>query len=190
MDDVKIPDVDEGGVPDQVRRAPQENQDVSSFSEFEELLSQYGWYLLVLTVLVYLLIQYLSKRRSSQSTAPKIMQDASSVARRQEAMEAARRKMQEELDVKAAAFKEKMKQQEEEKGRQKIEVWDTMQQGKSYKGGSKLSQTAEETSSSTTVLKPKTDKKPLRSADYHPLSGQGGGSCSWRPGRRGPSSGG
>lgn len=31
-----------------------------------ELLSQYGWYLLVLTVLVYLLIQHLSKRRSSQ----------------------------------------------------------------------------------------------------------------------------
>lgn len=36
--------------------------------------------------------------------------DASLVARRQEAMEAARRKMQEELDAKAAAFKEKLKQ--------------------------------------------------------------------------------
>lgn len=32
-----------------------------------ELLSQYGWYLMVVTVLVYLLIQHLSKRRSSQS---------------------------------------------------------------------------------------------------------------------------
>lgn len=37
MDDVKIPDVDDGGVPDQVRRAPQKNQDVSSFSEFGNL---------------------------------------------------------------------------------------------------------------------------------------------------------
>lgn len=31
-----------------------------------DFLSQYGWYLLIVTVLVYLLIQYLSKRRSDQ----------------------------------------------------------------------------------------------------------------------------
>lgn len=31
-----------------------------------EFLTQYGWYLLVVTVLVYLLIQHLSKRRSNQ----------------------------------------------------------------------------------------------------------------------------
>lgn len=31
-----------------------------------EFLTQYGWYLLVVTVLVYLLIQNLNKRRSSQ----------------------------------------------------------------------------------------------------------------------------
>lgn len=36
--------------------------------------------------------------------------DASFVARNQEAMEAARRKMQEELDAKAAIFREKQKQ--------------------------------------------------------------------------------
>ncbi|KAG7278131.1 hypothetical protein CRUP_019441 [Coryphaenoides rupestris] len=30
----------------------------------------------------------------------------------------------------------------------------------------------------------------LRQADYNPLAGDGGAACSWRPGRRGPSSGG
>lgn len=39
-----------------------------------EILSQYGWYMLVLTVLVYLLIQYLSKKRSSQSPPPQTEQ--------------------------------------------------------------------------------------------------------------------
>ncbi|XP_026148734.1 selenoprotein S isoform X2 [Mastacembelus armatus] len=185
MDDVEITDVDDG-----VEKVPLKNQDLSSLSQMaSELLSQYGWYLLVLTVLLYLLIQHLNKRRS-QSSSPLIVQDAVLVARRQEAMEAARRRMQEELDAKAAIFREKQKEQEEEKRKQKIEIWESMQQGKSYKGSTKLSQTPEEASSSTTVLKPKTNKKPLRSADYNPLSGEGGSSCSWRPGRRGPSAGG
>ncbi|XP_041791553.1 selenoprotein S isoform X2 [Chelmon rostratus] len=194
MDDVEITDVDDGDLPYQVEKAPLKNQDLSSLSlTAGELLAQYGWYLLFGTVLVCLLIQYLSKRRSSQShrsSPPPTPEDVTLMVRKQEAMEAARRRMQEELDAKAAIFREKQKQQEEEKRRQKIEIWESMQQGKSYKGAAKLSQTTEEASSSTTVLKPKTDKKPLRSADYNPLSGQGGGSCSWRPGRRGPSSGG
>lgn len=191
-DGVEITDVDDGDVP-QVEK-PLKNQDLSFLSlSAGELLSQYGWHLLVVTVLLYLLIQYLSKRRSSQSrgsSAPETPQDAALVVKKQEAMEAARRRMQEELDAKAAIFREKQKQQEEEKRRQKIEMWESMQQGKSYKGAAKQSQTPEEASSSTTELKPKTDKKPLRSADYNPLTGQGGGTCSWRPGRRGPSSGG
>lgn len=190
MDDVEITDVGDADLPEQVKTASLQNQDLGSLSlTVGELLSQYGWFLLVLTVLVYLLIQHLSKRRSSQSSsgsAPQTPQDAALVARNQEAMEAARRKMQEELDAKAILFREKQKQQEEEMRRQRIEMMECVQQGRSYK----LSQTAEEASSSTAVLKPKTDKRPLRSSDYNPLTGAGGGSCSYRPGRRGPSSGG
>ncbi|XP_070759647.1 selenoprotein S [Enoplosus armatus] len=193
MDDVEITDVNDGDLPYEVERAPLKNQDLSSLSTtVAELLSQYGWYLLAVTMLVYLLIQHLSKRRSSQSNhsaAPQTQQDAALVATKQEAMEAARRKMQEELDAKAAIFRDTQKRQEEEKRRQKIEIWESMQQGRSYKGGT-AKQATEEASSSTAGLKPKTDKKPLRSADYNPLTGQGGGSCSWRPGRRGPSTGG
>ncbi|XP_029354297.1 selenoprotein S isoform X2 [Echeneis naucrates] len=189
MDDVEITDVDDGGV--EVDKAPPQNQDLSSVTVLGELLSQYGWYLLVLSVLLYALIQYLSRRRSRQSPPPHLEQDATLVARRQEAMEAARRKMQDELDAKAAIFREKQKQQEEEKRRQKIEMWESMQKGKSYKGAAKLSQTTDDQAGpSTKVQKPSTAKKPLRNADYNPLTGQGGGTCTWRPGRRGPSSGG
>lgn len=192
MDDVEITDVDDHGSP-QMQKAPLKNQDLGSLSlTVGELLSQYGWDLLLGTVLLCLLIHYLNKRRSSRDgrDSPPSPQDAELVARKQEGMEAARRRMQEELDAKAAIFREKQKQQEEEKRRQKIEMWENIQQGKSTKGAAKPSQSTEEASSSTTVLKPKSDKKPLRSADYNPLTGQGGGTCSWRPGRRGPSSGG
>ncbi|XP_051234972.1 selenoprotein S isoform X2 [Dicentrarchus labrax] len=140
MDDVEITDVNDGDVP-QVEKAPLKNKDLTSVSLIVgELLSLYGWYLLVVTVLVYLLIQYLSKRRSSQSSGSsptETPQDRALVERNQEAMEAARRKMQEELDAKAAIFKEKQKQQEEEKRRQKIEMWESIQEGKSYKGAAK-----------------------------------------------------
>lgn len=46
------------------------------YSTVGELLSQYGWYLLVVTVLVYVLIQYLSRKRSSNSgnTSPPTQQ--------------------------------------------------------------------------------------------------------------------
>ncbi|XP_060898651.1 selenoprotein S isoform X1 [Labrus mixtus] len=192
MDDVEITDVDDGDSPYHVEKNLK-NQDLSSVGlTAGELLSMYGWHLLVVSVLVYLLVQLLMKRfrQRDQSSAPQTQQDVSSVVRNQEAMEAARRRMQEELDAKAAIFREKQKQQEEEKRRQKIEIWESMQQGKSYKGAQRVSAAAEEASSSTAVPKPKTDKKPLRGADYNPLTGEGGSSCTWRPGRRGPSSGG
>ncbi|KAF7657796.1 hypothetical protein LDENG_00022370 [Lucifuga dentata] len=191
MDDVEIMDVDDDGLP-QVEKEPLKNQDLSFLNQaVGAVLSQYGWYLLAVTVLLYLLIQHLSKRRSSRTSSsshPQTQQDVASVVMRQEAMEAARRKMQEELDAKAAEFRKKQKQQEEEKRRQKIEMWENMQQGKSYKANAKLPQASEDSSSNN--LKPKSNKKTLRSTDYSPLSGEGGGSCSWRPNRRAPSSGG
>ncbi|CAF95955.1 unnamed protein product [Tetraodon nigroviridis] len=178
--------MDDGGF----KTDPVGNTDFGSISFFGELLSQYGWYLLVVAVGIYLLFQHLNRRRSLQgdsSLPPLSQRDAILVARNQEAMEAARRRMQEDLDAKAVLFKEKQKQKEEEKRQQKL---DRLQYGTSYRGATKHSEAAEEASSSTVVRKPKTDRKPLRSGDYNPLSGQGGGSCSWRPGRRGPSSGG
>uniref|UniRef100_A0A3P8VH44 Selenoprotein S n=1 Tax=Cynoglossus semilaevis TaxID=244447 RepID=A0A3P8VH44_CYNSE len=145
---------------------------------------QYGWYLLLVCVLVYLLIQHLNRRSSSRSHSSDTAtpEDAVVVKQRHEAMEAARRRMQEELDARASAFIEKQKQQVEEKRKQKIEIWESVQQGKSYKGSAKLSQVS--------FSPPLLVLSCLSFSDYNPLSGNGGGTCTWRPGRRGPSSGG
>ncbi|KAK6294209.1 hypothetical protein J4Q44_G00350390 [Coregonus suidteri] len=189
-DDVTIED--EGGP--EIQNTPLENQDLSFLQQtVGPLVAEYGWYLLFMCVGVYLVVQHLSKRRASQgqSSSPSgAVQDPNAVVRRQEALEASRRRMQEELDAKAALFKLKQQQLEEEKRRQKIEMHDSMKEGRSYRGQAKTVQNTEEVSTSTTVLKSKTDKKPLRSSGFNPLSGEGGGSCAWRPGRRGPSAGG
>ncbi|XP_061563746.1 selenoprotein S [Cololabis saira] len=153
-----------------------------------EFLSQYGWFLLAVSSLLYLLIHLLMQHLRRRPSPPGPLPDVELVSRRQEGMEAARKRMQEDLDAKAAVFQEKRRQQEEEKRRQKIESWESMRQGKSCRDPPKPLQEEEASSS---AAKPKPDKKPLRSTDYSPLSGQGGGaSCTWRPGRKGPSSGG
>ncbi|XP_046713566.1 selenoprotein S [Silurus meridionalis] len=113
-----------------------ENQDLSFLQAIAvAFFSQYGWFLLVLCVGVYFLIQYLSKMRPSlfQSSAPAVSQDPSSVVKREEALEASRRRMQAELDAKAAEFKEKQQRLEEEKRQQKIEMWESVKEGKSFK---------------------------------------------------------
>ncbi|XP_067104742.1 selenoprotein S [Osmerus mordax] len=180
---------------EEIQKTPLENQDLD-FNFLHQtvgvFVAEYGWYLLLMTVCLYMLIQHLVNKRDSQSSsASEPVQDPISVAARLEALAASRQKMQDELDAKAALFREKQQQLEEEKRRQKIEMWENMKQGKSTKGNSKIAQSTEEASTSTSTLKPKTEKKALRKSGYNPLSGGGGGgSCAWRPGRRGPSSGG
>ncbi|XP_069722906.1 selenoprotein S isoform X1 [Phaenicophaeus curvirostris] len=159
------------------------------------LLASYGWYILLAAVIVYLLIQKVSRswaaRPSSWPGAADVSVEPDIVVRRQEALAAARLRMQEELNAQAERYKEKQRQLEEEKRRQKIAMWESMQEGKSYKGNLKLNQEVESgASTSSAVPKSKPNKKPLRGGGYNPLSGEGGGTCSWRPGRRGPSAGG
>uniref|UniRef100_A0A1A8ELU8 VCP-interacting membrane protein n=1 Tax=Nothobranchius korthausae TaxID=1143690 RepID=A0A1A8ELU8_9TELE len=142
---------------------PLANQDPPFLSLLGEILSQYGWYLLAATIMVYFFIQHLRKRMSAGPSDSVFysLHDTSKVARRQTAQEAAHMKMQEELNAKAAIIIEKQKQSTDEAG-----------------------------SSSSAAQKTKTGKKQLRRNDYSPLMGQGGDTCAWRPGRRGPSSGG
>ncbi|XP_066492071.1 selenoprotein S [Tiliqua scincoides] len=155
------------------------------------LFSDYGWYILFSLIAVYLLVQKLAKSFGS-SNRPRMDTTAiepDAVVRQQEALLAARLRMQEELNAQAEKFKEKQRKLEEEKRKQKIAMWESMQEGKSYKESLQENQKPEP-STSTAVPKPKSDRKPLRGGGYNPLSGEGGGTCSWRPGRRGPSSGG
>ncbi|XP_061669412.1 selenoprotein S isoform X2 [Syngnathoides biaculeatus] len=192
MDEVEITDVDQNG---DLLEAEEKQQphNLPSFSLMAvEFLSAYGGYLLLALAAGYVLLLYLGKRRTrsgpgARDPLPAALQDAEAVVRRQEAMEASRRKMQQEQDAKAAIFREKQKQQEEERRRQRIEEWDSMQTGKSFKGAARRLQSSDDDAGASG--RAAGHKKPLRNSEYSPLSGDGG-SCSWRPARRGPSSGG
>ncbi|XP_070256533.1 selenoprotein S [Myotis yumanensis] len=160
------------------------------------LLAAYGWYLVFGCVLLFAVFQKLSARlRASRQRRPDPAAAAvapEDVVRRQEALVAARLKMQEELNAQVERHKEKLRQLEEEKRRRKIEMWDSLQEGKSYRGHARKPQEEDNPGPSTSSSLPKrpADRKPLRGGGYNPLSGEGGGACAWRPGRRGPSAGG
>ncbi|XP_059534424.1 selenoprotein S isoform X1 [Myotis daubentonii] len=102
------------------------------------LLAAYGWYLVFGCVLLFAVFQKLSGRlRASRQRRPDPAAAAvapEDVVRRQEALAAARLKMQEELNAQVERHKEKLRQLEEEKRRRKIEMWDSLQEGKSYRG--------------------------------------------------------
>uniref|UniRef100_A0A2K6QT75 Selenoprotein S n=1 Tax=Rhinopithecus roxellana TaxID=61622 RepID=A0A2K6QT75_RHIRO len=157
------------------------------FFSVGSLLASYGWYIVFSCILLYVVFQKLSARlralrqRQLDRAAASVEPDV--VVKRQEALAAARLKMQEELNAQVEKHKEKLKQLEEEKRRQKIEMWDSMQEGKSYKGNAKKPQEEDSPgpSTSSVVVKRKSDRKPLRGGGYNPLSGEGGGTCSWRP---------
>ncbi|KAM9312790.1 selenoprotein S [Gastrophryne carolinensis] len=157
-------------------------------------LSNYGWFILFGCIVLYILKQKFSPSISSLITTTQTSPaDPDEVVRRQEAVAAARLKMQEQLNAQAEKYKEKQKQVEEEKRRQKIESWESLKEGKSCKIASRLSQPQEpspSTSAPSSAPKPKPDRRPLKSSGYNPLTGDGGGTCAWRPGRRGPSAGG
>ncbi|XP_014106698.1 PREDICTED: selenoprotein S isoform X2 [Pseudopodoces humilis] len=135
------------------------------------VLSSYGWYMLLAVVAVYLLVQKVSRslasRPSGRPGAAEAAEEPDAVVRRQEALAAARLRMQEELNAQAERYKEKQRQLEEERRRQKIAMWESMQEGKSYKGNLKLNQQEVESgASASAVPKSKPNKKPLRGGDY------------------------
>ncbi|KAJ6662909.1 hypothetical protein lerEdw1_011113 [Lerista edwardsae] len=99
------------------------------------LFSDYGWYILFALIAVYLLVQKLARRfrSSSRPHMDTAAVEPDAVVRQQEALLAARLRMQEALNAQAEKFKEKQRKLEEEKRSQKIAMWESMQEGKSYK---------------------------------------------------------
>ncbi|XP_077477697.1 selenoprotein S [Stigmatopora argus] len=194
MDDVEIEDVDENG---NVQGA-EDGQPPNNWLLFlaaGDALSPYACYLLAaLAALVASLVYLVARSRRRGGAPPSSGEDAEAVARRREALESSRRRMQLEQDAMAAVFREKRQKAQEEKRRQKIQDWDSMRLGNTLRGRSALGPPQsddEDAGAANAVVRAKTaDKKPLRRSEYNPLSGEGGGSCSWRPGRRGPTSGG
>lgn len=172
-------------------RSPTELEQ-SSFLQLQEavgtVFSNYGWFILFGCLSSMFLINKLTgkiRKFLGPTRISRPVQDPDEVVRRQEAMAAARQKMQEDLNAQAEVFKERQMQLEEEKRRRKLEGW------KSSKATLQVNQTpSPSTSTSSTASKPKTEKRPLRGSGFNPLTGDGGGACVWRPGRRGPSAGG
>uniref|UniRef100_A0ACB8E6I5 Uncharacterized protein n=1 Tax=Sphaerodactylus townsendi TaxID=933632 RepID=A0ACB8E6I5_9SAUR len=96
------------------------------------VFADYGWFILFGLIAIYMLVQKVPRKfREHRSDPPAFEADA--VARREEAMMAARQKMQDEIDAQAAIFREKQREREEEKRRQKITKWENMKEGKSSK---------------------------------------------------------
>uniref|UniRef100_A0A8C6XBU0 Chondroitin sulfate synthase 1 n=1 Tax=Naja naja TaxID=35670 RepID=A0A8C6XBU0_NAJNA len=140
------------------------------------LFSDYGWYILFALIGIYLLVQKLSKnlQGTKGSSMPTTAIEPDDVVKQQEALLAARMKMQEQLNAQAEKFKEKQKMLEEEKRKQKIAMWESMQEGKSYKATLQHNQEpVPEASTSTTVVKPKPNRKPLRGEEHGPAQSLG-----------------
>uniref|UniRef100_V9L5J8 Selenoprotein S-like protein n=3 Tax=Callorhinchus milii TaxID=7868 RepID=V9L5J8_CALMI len=160
------------------------------YTEGTLIISSYGWYIFFGCIAIYLLLQKLSdmmqSRRPHQTHTDL---EPLLIVKQQEAMEAARRKMQAELDTQAVKYKEKQNLLEEAKRRQKIEAWESIQEGRSYRANTRFNQQEPGQPSSSNLTKPKSGKKSLATG-FNALTGDGGGSCTWRPNRRGPSSGG
>ncbi|XP_033641022.1 selenoprotein S-like [Asterias rubens] len=170
---------------------PEGNQEPKSVSDgfnfVSEFFAEYGWYILLAAiVLAYLQNRFGSKinkwqqKRSNESGLAHY--DAATVLSRQEAMDKARQRMQDEYNVKAAERAEKEKLREEEKRREKIEDWERHKQGQGYRS-KKLNKDIQSPTggeASGVASKDKSKKPSLRPA-YNPM--MGGSGSGFRPAR-------
>ncbi|XP_078655772.1 selenoprotein S-like [Branchiostoma floridae x Branchiostoma belcheri] len=154
------------------------------------LLTQYGWLVLfVIVVLMYLkskLNPYIEQyRRKRENATNQAAYNPDVALSRQEAMEQARLRMQEKQDALAAQYAEELRKREEAKREEKIEEWEKLQQGKGYH-----SKTRVQTDDASGQSKPKPQPKKRLRDGFNPMTGEGGGSCRWRPSPRGGARGG
>jgi len=167
-----------------------------------DAISDYGWHAVILVgVLYFAWNKYvkpsLSSVTSSSSSSPAINGDDSRAPSLEEMRRARAARLQSEYDRKAAEEAEvrarKEKEAEEKKRLQKIEEWNNLQEGKSYYAKTRVADEPEAAAPLLPGLR-SSASRTLRSNDYNPLTGSGGSSfgpsCGFRPGRRGPASGG
>ncbi|PIK47277.1 putative selenoprotein S isoform X2 [Apostichopus japonicus] len=166
--------------PDQLpeKVVPQPESGAAVFAAASDFLALYGWYILFAVLGIW----YIRNRYSSQLNSWQQQREdrqsasrynASEVLDRQEAIEKARRKLQEQHDQKAKEYAEKQKLKEEEKRKAEIEDWERHKQGRGYKSKKKVEEDNYPTSNGSGSSKPK-PKKPLREG-FNPLAGDIGG---------------
>ncbi|KAJ8035429.1 Selenoprotein S [Holothuria leucospilota] len=189
------PDVDPGFVeePEVIHEklVPEPESGAALFAAASEFLSLYGWYILFVVLGVWYLKNRYNSQLNSWQQNRQNQQDvskynSSQVLERQEAIERARRRLQDQHDQKAKEFAEKQRLKEEEKRKAEIEDWERHQQGRGYKSKQKVEEDYYPSTSNSTVTKPK-PKRPLREG-FNPMTG--GNSGGYRAPRRGFSGGG
>lgn len=126
-----------------------------------------------------------SERRQREAETAEIKKNPDLYREKMEAMELARRRMQERYTTESILAAEKAAEREEEKKRQQVEEWENLQQGKGYRNRVKVE--AAEFGDGVTRTEDKTKAKKrstLRPEGNFPLMGGGGGSGGYRPARR------
>ncbi|XP_038066110.1 selenoprotein S-like [Patiria miniata] len=158
-----------------------------------EFLSSYGWYI-ILGILGFLYLygrfgsrleQWKQKREENTNLS---QYDAGDVLARQEAMEKARQRMQQEYDAIAAEHAEKQKEREEEKRKEQVEDWERHKRGQGYRSKKLNKEDGQQQASGTASGSKEKPKKPPLRQGYNPL--MGGTGSGFRPARSSRSGGG
>jgi len=156
-------------------------------------VESYGWFILIGAIVVYYL--YVKTRERIFFEAPRRRSSNVTIndVERLRRMDEIRQRQQEAINTAAAKYIEVKKIKDEQKAAEKIEEWDRLKEGGSYRSklASRTKQNDEPHAGDATQSdkKPK-DKPKLRQNDFNPMTGSSAGSCSWRPSRRNMSSGG
>jgi len=167
---------------------------VDSFYSVMYIIQAYGWFILLALAVLYLLYRrfqpHLDSVRSRREQEQELHRyDANEVFRRQEAMDAARRKAQEEYNAQAARFAEERQKKEEEKRKEKIADYERHLEGKGYRSKYRPPSPSQNQTASASSGGQTKKKTTYRQTDYNPLTGTGGG-AGYRPsGSRGGASG-
>lgn len=174
------------------------------FTSVVTLIASNGWYALGLLIVAYLIwikiqpkVASWLKKRENDREAAAYHKDPDKFLAKERAIDAARQRMQERYNQSAASWAEKQKEKEEKRRQERIEGWERNNVEAGQRIGSRPNATAAPTapaataSGSTSNNKKKSGKAKLK-PEYNPMAGDvgGGGSCRWRPDRRGPSGGG
>nr|CAB3265962.1 selenoprotein S [Phallusia mammillata] len=160
-------------------------------------IQSYGWFMIfgfVFSMVVWSnfetpIRRFFQKRKRQFDVTDNMTPEQ--IEARMEAMDLARRRMQEKYDREARQRAEIRQQMEEEKRQRLIDDHDAMKAGKTQSGTQKKIEKKLEQINTTNVIKKNKDAKPLRPSTHSPLGGTSSGpSTRWRPGGgRGPSAG-
>uniref|UniRef100_A0A646QDD4 Selenoprotein S n=1 Tax=Hemiscolopendra marginata TaxID=943146 RepID=A0A646QDD4_9MYRI len=145
-----------------------------------DFIQSNGWLILLVCAIVCLLWKHIRAKfwlweqsRSREKFFAAYHQDPKLVLERQEALEASRKRLQEQHDAQAELFLAKIKKREVGKCQDKVNEWEKLKVGAAYRSKLKLEEEP--------PPKRKTLPKSKIKNDYNPLMGSGG--TSFRPSR-------